>query len=67
MSIRLPDSPIRKLHRCPDCNNFSVKFWNSNFDRTYTHQEWLTICEEGKEVLRKILQPIREDPKFFLD
>ena len=25
------------------------------------------FCEEGKEVLRKILQPIREDPKFFLD
>jgi len=27
----------------------------------------LTICEDGKEALRKILKPIVEDPKWFFD
>jgi hypothetical protein len=27
----------------------------------------LTICEDGKESLRKILRPIVEDPKWFFD
>ena len=67
MSIRLPDSPIRKIYRCNKCNNLSVNFWNSKHDRTYTIEEWLSVCEEGKESLRKILAPIMEDPKFFLD
>ena len=67
MSIRLPDSPIRKIYRCNKCKALSVNFWNSKYDRTYTIEEWLTICEEGKDALRKILRPIAEDPKFFLD
>jgi len=32
-----------------------------------TTDEWMTICEQGKDALRKILQPVAEDPKFFLD
>ena len=67
MSITLPNSPIRKVYRCVNCNNVSIKFWNNKYDRSYTTDEWMTICEQGKESLRKILQPIMEDPKFFLD
>jgi len=32
-----------------------------------TTDEWMMICEQGKDALRHILQPITEDPKFFLD
>ena len=55
------------IKRCLKCNNLSIEFWNSKYNRSYTVEEWLTICEDGKEALRKILQPVMEDPKFFLD
>ena len=67
MSITLPDSPVRKIHRCIKCNNVSIYFWDPKYDRSVTTDEWMTICEQGKDALRKILQPVAEDPKFFLD
>ena len=67
MPLRLPDSPIRSIKRCFKCNNLSVEFWNPKHNRSYTVEEWLTICEDGKEALRKILKPIVEDPKWFFD
>ena len=67
MPLRLPDSPIKSIRRCFKCNNLSVEFWNPKHNRSYTVEEWLTICEDGKEALRKILGPIHEDPKWFFD
>jgi hypothetical protein len=45
----------------------NVKFWDSTYDRAYSREEWNTVREQGYEALRKILAPIKEDPKFFLD
>jgi hypothetical protein len=67
MPLRLPDSPVKSIRRCFKCNNLSVEFWNPKYNRSYTVEEWLTICEDGKESLRKILRPIVEDPKWFFD
>ena len=43
------------------------EFWNPHYDRTYTREEWNTVRGQGFEALRKILAPVTEDPKFFLD
>jgi len=67
MSIRLPSSPVRKIHECLKCGTISVKFWNDKYNCSYTKHEWETILAEGMESLRKIMKPIQEDPKFFLD
>ena len=67
MTITLPKSPVRKIHRCIKCNNVSIYFWDPKHNQSLTTDEWMMICEQGKDALRKILQPIREDPKFFLD
>jgi len=67
MTITLPKSPVRKIHRCIKCNNVSIYFWDPKYDQSVTTDEWMTICEQGKDALRKIIQPISEDPKFFLD
>jgi hypothetical protein len=65
--VRLPDSPVSSMQECLECGSISVKFWNSNYDRLYTRDEWNTVLESGREVLRKILGPVKEDPKFFYD
>jgi hypothetical protein len=67
MSIKLPDSPVSRISRCFKCHHLSVEFWNPKYNRSYTVEEWLTICEEGRDSLRKILGPIVEDPKWFFD
>ena len=65
--VRLPDSPVSSMQECLEGGSISVKFWNSNYDRLYTRDEWNTVLESGREVLRKILAPVKEDPKFFYD
>jgi|TARA_R110000787_G_scaffold110128_1_gene218770 hypothetical protein len=67
MSIRLPDSPVRKIHECLKCGTISVKFWEKKHDRSFTQEEWNTVRAQGMEALRKIMLPIAEDPKFFLE
>jgi|TARA_Y100000361_G_scaffold121916_1_gene113996 hypothetical protein len=67
MSIRLPNSPVRKIQECLKCGTISVKFWKQQYDRSYTKEEWATILAEGHAVLRKIMKPVQEDPKFFID
>ena len=67
MSIRLPDSPVRKIHECLNCGMISVKFWDDKYDRSFTREEWNMVRAQGIDVLRKIMQPITEDPKFFLE
>lgn len=67
MSIRLPDSPVRKIHECLKCGTISVKFWDNKYDRSFTREEWNTVRGQGIDVLRKIMQPLTEDPKFFLE
>ena len=67
MSIKLPDSPVRKIYECQKCDTISVKFWDDKYNRSFTRDEWNTVRSQGIEVLRKIMQPIAEDPKFFLE
>ena len=67
MSIRLPDSPVRKIHECLKCGTVSVKFWKDQYDCTYSREEWSTILAEGEVILQKILGPVCEDPKFFIE
>ena len=67
MSIRLPNSPVRKIYECQKCDTVSVKFWDNKYDRSFSRDEWNTVRAEGITVLRQIMQPIAEDPKFFLD
>lgn len=65
MSISLPNSPVRKIYSCPSCGDVSIRFYNPTYDRAYSKHEWEQIITEGKEVLYKLLQNVREDPKFF--
>ena len=65
MYITLPNSPVRKIFKCDNCDNYDVKFFDPKHDRTYTPAEWEKIITEGKEALYKALQVVREDPKFF--
>lgn len=65
MSISLPNSPVKKIFSCPKCGDISIKFYNSTYDRTYSKKEWEQIVTDGKEILYKLLQNVREDPKFF--
>jgi len=67
MSIKLPDSPVRKIYECQKCDTISVKFWDDKYNRSFTRDEWNTVRAQGIEALRKIMQPIAEDPKFFLE
>tara|TARA_R100000935_G_C2732924_1_gene122701 strand:- start:8 stop:211 length:204 start_codon:yes stop_codon:yes gene_type:complete len=67
MSIKLPDSPVRKIYECQKCDTISVKFWDDKYNRSFTRDEWNTVRVQGIEALRKIMQPIAEDPKFFLE
>ena len=65
MSISLPNSPVRKIFDCPKCGTVSIKFYDSKHDRTYSQSEWEVIVTEGEAVLYRLLQTVREDPKFF--
>ena len=63
----LPNSPIRKIHECPKCGDVSLKFYDPSYDKVISKEEWQNILAEGKEALDKILKPLKEDPKFFID
>ena len=65
MYITLPESPVRKIYKCCNCNNYHFKFFDPKHDRTYTPDEWEQIMTDGRESLDKVLQLRREDPKFF--
>ena len=65
MYIELPNSPVRKIYKCGNCNNYHFKFFDPKYDRTYTPEEWERIMTDGRESLDKVLQLRREDPKFF--
>ena len=65
MYLKLPESPVRKIYKCLHCGDVTVRFYNSNFDRSYTPDEWEIIMTDGKEALEKALKVVSEDPKFF--
>jgi hypothetical protein len=65
--MSLPNSPVKKIYECRSCGHVSIKFWNPHYDRTYTKEEWRNILSDGLQALRKILGPVTEDPKFFID
>ena len=58
MSIRLPDSPVRKIHECLKCGTISVKFWEKKHDRSFTQEEWNTVRAQGMEALRKTIREL---------
>ena len=66
MSIRLPESPVRKIRKCPKCGKVSVKFFDPVHDRVYSSEDWDTIMLDGQEILKRILRPVAEHPIFFL-
>ena len=61
--VKLPDSPIRKVHECPDCKRVSVKFYDSQYNCSYSLEEWQQVVEQGNKVIAKLLA--MHDPKFF--
>jgi hypothetical protein len=65
MSISLPNSPVRKIYRCSKCGDISIRFYNPIHDRAYSQVEWENIITDGKEVLYKLLQNVRENPTLF--
>ena len=65
MSTSLPNSPVRKIFSRTKCGTISIKFYNPIHDRAYTKNEWEIILTEGREVLDRLLQNVRENPVFF--
>ena len=65
MSISLPNSPVKKIYKCPRCGDISIRFYNPVHDRAYSQAEWEKIITDGKEVLYKLLQNVRENPTLF--
>lgn len=65
MSINLPNSPVKKISTCYQCNEISVEFFNPIFNKKYKKDEWEIIMTEGKDVLEKITSIITQDPKQF--
>ena len=63
----LPNSPVRKISQCPQCGEVSLKFYNPQYDKVLKKEEWEQVLSEGLQALRKILGPVKEDPKFFMD
>ena len=63
----LPNSPVRKISQCPKCGEVSLKFYNPQFNKVLKKEEWEQVLSEGLQALRKILGPVQEDPKFFMD
>ncbi len=63
----LPNSPIKKVTECKNCGSVSVQFWNDAYNKSYTKDEWSFILDSGIEALKKILEPLSNDPKFFFD
>ena len=61
--MKLPDSPIRKVYECPDCKRVSVKFYDSQYNCSYSLEEWKQVVEQGNKVIVKLLE--MHDPKFF--
>ncbi len=63
----LPNSPVRKISQCPKCGEVSLKFYDPQHNKVLKKQEWEQVLIEGREALKKILGPVTEDPKFFID
>jgi hypothetical protein len=45
----------------------SLKFYDPTHDTVISKEDWQHVLIEGKEALEKILKPLKEDPKFFVD
>ena len=65
MTTRLPNSPVRKIFQCRRCNTVSVYFYDPKHDRSYTFEEWMSVRNEGREALDKILATVKGNPIFF--
>lgn len=63
----LPNSPVRKIHKCHNCGDISVYFYDPKHNRAFTPEEWETVLIEGIEALRKIIKPLQENPTFFMN
>ena len=63
----LPNSPVRKISQCPQCGEVSLKLYNPQYDKVLKKEEWEQVLSDGLQALRKVLGPVNEDPKFFMD
>jgi len=61
--LKLPESPIKKVYECRKCKRVTVKFFNSQFDTSYSKEEWEHVLQQGNKALDTLLEMY--DPKFF--
>ena len=61
----LPESPVKDIYSCPNCDRVHVKFWDEKSDRTFSSKEWKFIVEQGAAELDKIKAKFKDDPKIF--
>ena len=65
MYTQLPESPVKRIHKCLHCGDVTVRFYDPAHDRAYTADEWEVIVIDGQEALEKALALVRDDPKLF--
>ena len=65
MYTQLPESPVKRIHKCLHCGDVTVRFYDPTHDRAYTADEWEVIITDGQESLEKALALVRDDPKLF--
>jgi len=61
----LPESPVKEIFSCPNCDEVHVKFWNEKDNKTFSNKEWRFIVEQGSAALDKIKAKFKDDPKIF--
>jgi len=61
--LKLPESPIKKVYECRKCKRVTVKFFNPQFDTSYSKEEWEHVLQQGSKALDTLLEMY--DPKFF--
>ena len=65
MYTQLPESPVKRIHKCLHCGDVTVRFYDPTHDRAYTADEWEIIMTDGREALEKALRVVSQDPKMF--
>jgi len=61
--VKLPESPIKRIHECRGCKRVSVEFFNPKYNTTYSKEDWDQIVQQGSKALDTLLKMY--DPKFF--
>ncbi len=69
MSYRLPDSPVRDVKVCYNCDRVNLYFLDPRHDVSVTRKTWNEIVRDGIKFVKKHTNIpesfYAEDPKFF--